>query len=384
MEFSFPCTTKELAMKNRRLMFVITGLNMGGAENQLLLMARELRLLGWEVAVVSLIEPRYFVEEFRSFGASVFSLRMAPGVADLRALARFVQLVKKWKPTVIHSHMYHANVFARVARLFFPSIPLISTAHNTDEFEGSRFKVWAYRLTSRLSSYMTNVSQAGYLRYVYLKIIDSEKGEFIPNGVDTQRFDSNSAARSRLRNLFGVKKEFVWLAIGRLVPAKDFENLIEALAELRKSGCPDFCLFLVGEGPQESQLKQQVVNLGLEECVFFLGARRDVPELMCAADAFVMSSAWEGLPMVILEAMASGRIVVATDVGGVGELVTPQVGRLVPPRQSTALASQMGEVMQLSSSEREKAERLAQRFVRDKFAIKDVALHWVEVYSKAM
>ncbi|SFU20000.1 glycosyltransferase [Paraburkholderia aspalathi] len=369
-------------MKKKKVMFVITGLNMGGAENQIVLIVRELCQLGWEVAVVSLIAPRYFVDELEAFGASVYSMNMTPGVADLRAILKFVFLVRKWRPQIIHSHMYHANVFARIARIFFRNIPLVSTAHNIDEFEGSRLKILAYRLTSRLSTYMTNVSQAGYFRYVYLKIIDSKKGGFIPNGVDTERFDWNSATRSKVRNIFDVKDEFVWLAIGRLVPAKDFENLIAALAELRERGCSKFRVFIVGEGPQEFILKQRVIELDLANNVIFLGARRDVPELMCAADAFVMSSAWEGLPMVILEAMASGRIVVATDVGGVGELVTPQVGRLIPPHQPVALACQMWEVMQLSNSEKEKAEKLARTFVRNEFSIKDVALRWVEVYNK--
>jgi len=347
-----------------------------------MLIVRELCQLGWEVAVVSLIRPRYFVEELQSFGASVYSMNMVPGVADLRALVKFVSLVRKWKPQVIHSHMYHANVFARIARIFFHGIPLVSTAHNIDEFEGSRFKIFAYRLTSRLSNYMTNVSYAGYLRYVYLKIIDSERGGFIPNGVDTEKFNLNISARLRLRNILGVKDEFVWLAIGRLVPAKDFENLITALVELRERNCSNFKVFLVGEGPQEAVLKRRVIDLDLANNVIFLGARRDVPELMCAADAFVMSSAWEGLPMVILEAMASGRIVVATDVGGVGELVTPQIGRLIPPRQPAALASQMWNVMQLSNGEKEAAERIARNFVKTEFSIKDVALRWVDVYEK--
>jgi glycosyltransferase involved in cell wall biosynthesis len=166
------------------------------------------------------------------------------------------------------------------------------------------------------------------------------------------------------------------------VPAKDFENLITALVELRERNCSNFKVFLVGEGPQEAVLKRRVIDLDLANNVIFLGARRDVPELMCAADAFVMSSAWEGLPMVILEAMASGRIVVATDVGGVGELVTPQIGRLIPPRQPAALASQMWNVMQLSNGEKEAAERIARNFVKTEFSIKDVALRWVDVYEK--
>ncbi|SAL82378.1 glycosyl transferase [Caballeronia terrestris] len=366
-----------------RIMFVITGLNLGGAESQLVLLVRELRRIGWDVAVVSMIEPRYFVQELEGIGVTVVTMKMCPGKPDILALWRLARLVKSWRPSIMHSHMFHANVFARVARLFFPSVPLISTAHSLDELEGSYGRLVAYRLTRHLSSFMTSVSVTSFRHYVSLRIISPKKGRFVPNGVDLERFKYDAAKRAQLRSALGIGDLFVWLAIGRLAPAKDFANLIGAVAHLRDRGLSAVRVLLVGEGPDRDHLMRLAADAKLDKYIQFLGPRHDVPDLMSAADALVLSSAWEGLPMVILEAMASSRIVVATDVGGVSELFAPSdLGLLAPPRHSEVLADRMSEVMNFPVAKIEEAGQRGRIFVERNFDIQKVARAWDGLYRQ--
>ena len=130
--------------------------------------------------------------------------------------------------------------------------------------------------------------------------------------------------------------EFLWLAVGRLVPQKDVPNLLDAFAK-HHAAHPRSRLAIVGDGALRDEMVAHAASLGVGEAVAFLGIRRDVPQLMAAADVFVMSSAWEGLPNVVMEAMAAGLPVVSTNVGGVAELVEdPGTGALVPASDAGA------------------------------------------------
>ncbi|MDR5759815.1 glycosyltransferase [Caballeronia sp. LZ035] len=366
-----------------RIMFVITGLNLGGAESQLLLLVRALQRLGWEVAVVSMIEPKYFVQDFAEMGVEVITLKMLPGKSDPRALWRFAKLVRSWRPDIVHSHMVHANIFVRVARLFFPTIPIVSTAHSINELEGSYARLLAYRLTRHLSHYTSSVSASSYQHYVSLRMISPRKGGFVPNGVDLERFDCDADARAALRVALGIEDQFVWLAVGRLVPAKDFSNLIKAVALLRDQGLSRMRVLLAGDGPEKADLLKQCEQAGLGPIIQFLGPRHDIPDLMNAADAVVLSSAWEGMPMVILEAMAARRTVVATHVGGVGELFpADDVDKLARPKDPVALAERMAYTMRLSAEEHEQAGQRGRAFVERSFDIRKVARDWDALYHR--
>ncbi|BAN26925.1 glycosyltransferase [Caballeronia insecticola] len=362
-------------------MFVITGLNLGGAESQLVLLVRGLKQIGWDVSVVSMIEPKYFVQDFADMGIEVITLKMAPGKPDARALWRLAKLVWSWQPDILHSHMVHANIFVRIARMLFPRIPVVSTAHNINELEGSYGRLVAYRLTRHLSHYTSSVSAAAYQHYVSLKMINPKKGGFVPNGIDLERFRYDAARREALRDALGVGDRFVWLAIGRLVPAKDFSNLIRAVAYLRDRGLSNMQVLLAGEGPEQAELLRKCAEAKLESHIRFLGPRQDVPDLMSAADAVVLSSAWEGMPMVILEAMAASRMVVATNVGGVSELL-PFGGAdaLAPPADPAALADRMQHAMQLSREEADAVGQRGRAFVEGNFDINKVARDWDGIY----
>jgi len=168
--------------------------------------------------------------------------------------------------------------------------------------------------------------------------------------------------------------------VGRLAPAKDYPNLLRAFAAVR-SQKPETQLWVAGDarGDERKPLDAHAKELGIDEAVRWLGLRRDMAALLDAADAFVLSSAWEGMPLAVGEAMAMQKPVVATDVGGVCELVG-DAGVVVPAKDSLALAEAMLATMQESREERAALGSAARERVFRQFSMDATADTWEALY----
>jgi len=370
-----------LAGKHKmKLLFLITGLAYGGAEIQLVNLAISLKKRGWEVRVVAMLPPQAFTEELKDAGIPLSTLNMRRGVADPRAVFRLVKILREWRPDIVHSHMVHANLLARVARIFYKIPVLISTAHNINE--GDRWREVAYRLTDPLANLTTNVSRAAVKRYIRVGAAPKNKIRFMPNGIDTAKFKPDKAAGQRLRNELGVDNCFVWLAVGRFDVQKDYPNLLHALG--RVTGEFNNALLLIaGDGPLRPDMEKLTRKLGLDKQVRFLGICHNIPELMNAADAYVMSSAWEGMPMVLLEAGACGLPAVVTDVGGNSEVVlNGKTGFIAPPRNPEALAQAMEKMMALSEAERRAMGKAGRAYIEANYSLEHVVDQWEALYME--
>lgn len=369
------------------LVLLTTGLASGGAETQLVQLAITLRERGWEVRVVSLTPPKAYMEELKQVGVSVVSLGIHQKLPDPRPAVRLASLLRKWRPHIVHSHMVHANILARLVRPLAWAPVLICTAHSVDERgrKGSgRLREFLYRLTDPLCDLTTQVSQAGLQRYIRVGAVPRRKIIHIPNGVDTERFRPSSALREVLREGLDQEGHFVWLAVGRLDFQKDYPNLLRAFAMVREER-PEAVLLIAGDGPLRPAIEELACDLGLEETVRFLGIRHDIPELMNAADAYVMSSSWEGMPMVLLEASAMKLPIVATDVGGNREVVQDGVtGFLVPPKDSAALAQAMLRLMALPEEERRRMGESARQHIEANFSLDRVVDQWEALYKELL
>jgi len=369
-------------VNNHSVLFLITGLSYGGAETQLVNLATKLKERGWDVRVVSMLPPQAFVEELKNADIPLATLNMRRGVADPRAVFRLLKILREWKPDIVHSHMVHANLLARVVRIFCKIPVLISTAHNIDE--GGRWREIVYRLTDPLVDLTTNVSRAAVERYICVGVVPKNKIRFMPNGIDTAKFNLNKAAGKRLRNELGVDNYFVWLAVGRFEEAKDYPNMLRAF-KMIVSKKSNVVLLLVGQGSLMEEVKKLASELKLGDKVRFLGVRRDVPDLMNAADAYVMSSAWEGMPMVLLEAGACGLPIVATDVGGNSEVVlNNKTGFIVPPRNPEALAQAMEKMMALPQEKRLEMGKAGRTYIEANYSLEHVVDQWVALYKELL
>jgi glycosyltransferase involved in cell wall biosynthesis len=256
---------------------------------------------------------------------------------------------------------------------------MISTAHNIKE--GPRWREIAYRLTDRLSDLTTNVSRAAVERYIDVGVAPARKMRYVPNGIDLVRFVSTPGDRERLRRDLGLGDRPVLLSVGRFEPEKDHAGLLRAFEALRRT-TPEAVLLLVGRGDLEAEVQRQAQSLELGDGVRFLGTRDDVPALMNAADVFVMSSWWEGLPLVLLEASAVGLPIVATDVGGNAEIVAHEVsGLIVPPRETAPLAGALQRVIQMSAEERQAMGKAGRARIEAEYDIERTLDVWESIHA---
>jgi len=329
-----------------------------------------------------MLPPQAFTEELASADIPAITLNMRRGLPDPRAIARLVKILRQWQPDVVHSHMVHANLLARIARLIYKVPVLISTAHSINE--GGRRRELAYRLTDPLTDLTTNVSQAAVERYIQVGAAPKDKIKFMPNGIDICRFKPDRLAGRGLRHELGINNAFVWLAVGRFEAAKDYPNMLRAFRVVAAKRL-DATLLLVGQGSLLEEVKKLAGELGLEDKVRFLGVRRDIPELMNAADAFVLSSRWEGFGLVLAEAMACQLPVVAADSGGPREILHGgSLGFLVPPGDSNSLAKAMVQLMTLTEVERQAMGQAGRVYVEANYSLDRVVDRWEELYMEIL
>lgn len=361
-----------------RVLYLVTSSGVGGAERQVHDLAAEFSARGWAVAVVSMLPVEPMLASLQESGVSVTSLGMRKGVPDPRAVVALARLVRRWKPDVLHGHMVHANLLARISRPLAWTPILISTMHNQDE--GSQWRYRAYRLTDRLGTLTTTVSELAMREAIRRHAAPAGRIRLIPNGVDLAAYRPSPEVRASTRASMGLRDEFLWLSVGRLTAAKAHGDLLTAFEQL-VTGRPGSRLFIAGTGELQDDLQRQIDAAGLGERVTLLGLRADVPALMQAADGFVLSSLWEGLPMVLLEAAASGLPIVATDVGGSQDTILPDVsGLLVPASAPARLCEAMGKVMDLLPGERETMAQAGRRHAEEHFALDRVADTWEQLY----
>lgn len=366
------------------VVMLITGLGKGGAEHQLVQAVERLAARGWRVGVVSMLPLNGYADHLASLGVPVETLGMRRGHARPWHVVRLARLLRTWKPRVLHCHMVHANLLGRVVRLVAPLPAVVSTVQS--EVEGGALRTIAYRLTDRLADVTTGVSGAVVERYVRIGAVSGpSRLRLIPNSVNIARFRPDAEARIRTRAALGLGDAFVWLAVGRLDVRKDYPNLLHAYAGALASDSDgrlaDSVLLIAGEGPLKAEIETLAENLGLTERVRLLGLRPDVPDLMNAADAFVMSSAFEGLALVSLEAAATGLAVVTTTAGGARELFG-ESPYIVPTRDSVALGAAMTRLASLTLEARTELGEAGRARVEAEYSAEHVADMWEALYRE--
>jgi glycosyltransferase involved in cell wall biosynthesis len=193
-----------------------------------------------------------------------------------------------------------------------------------------------------------------------------------------------AGARESVRGSLGLGREFVWLAVGRFEIQKDYPIMLRAFARVHER-VSRAVLLLVGRGSLQGETEALARELGLGASVWFLGVRDDIPELLNAADGYVMSSAWEGMPMVLLEATAAGLPIVATRVGGNQEVVCDgESGFLVPPRDADALALAMLRLMEMPEVQRRDMGDRGREHVQSHYGLKRTIACWESLYHEVL
>jgi glycosyltransferase involved in cell wall biosynthesis len=334
-----------------------------------------------------MMPPTAFTSELKRSGASVISLGMKARRLNILGVLRFFLYLHRFQPDIIHSHMFHASILGRVARILTGK-PVVCTIHSEIECShhqaSGRFREWLYRATDFACVRTTAVSERIRERYVRERIVPPHRIEVIGNGVNPNRFQPCPEQRKRTRSKLGWEGHFVWLAIGRLELAKDYPNLIQAFKKVHAKS-PSARLAIAGEGRMRAQIEQIIRNAGLQSAVSLLGLRDDVPDLLNACDALVLASAWEGGPLVLLEAGAAERPVVSTRVGAAPEIVVPgRTGLLVDPNQPASLARVMAELMELGPETLNTMGEQARRHVLNRFSLDFMHDQYRQLYEQVL
>lgn len=333
----------------------IEALTVGGAERMLVAMANEFDRLGWQVHMVCLTKAGELADELND-GIVLHVLNKRPGL-DLKLPGNLHRCIREINPICVNSHLWVANTWTRIA-LYFSRFKVVATEHSRDTW-----KPWHYRQIDRLLALRTAalVSVSSDTADFYREEVglDDALLRVINNGVDTALYADGYGVQLR-KQWLGVDdstdtaegfqsdatstRQVVLGTVGRLVPAKNHNRLMDALHLLVND--PDLHayvikLVVVGDGSEQPAIADYVESLGLQDHVVFTGTRHDIPDVLAAFDLFVLSSDREGHPLTALEAQAAGTPVVLTDAGGSSEAVArlgEQRGGALVERSSEALA----------------------------------------------
>ena len=289
-------------MKKINILQLITGLGVGGAEKVVLELVKNSNNDMFNHHIIGLSKSAALNFKFKEAGIETIILNKEKSFAGFSDMVSYVNyFVKENKIDIIHAHMTHAMLVAVSVKLFNPHIKIIFTSHSINV--GSKFREFMIFLLKPFRN-TDIVFSNQQLDYKY-----KSNSFVIPNGIDTRSYKLKSDKFAK----------FTFLAIGSLRKPKNHIHLIKSAISLKNDF--DFQILIAGDGPLRHELDKQIELYGLKNCVKLLGLRSDIPELLNKSHCFVMPSLWEGMPIAILEAGASGLPVISTSVGTISSIL---------------------------------------------------------------
>lgn len=357
-----------------KILYVITGLGLGGAEKVVCDLADQMVERGHKVKIAYLTGD--ILVNPNSKDVEVIYLGLNSFASFISASLKYKQLIKIFEPDIVHAHMVHANIFARLNRINNNVPKLICTAHNSNE--GGKIRMLAYKYTNVLSDINTNVSKEASKALI-------DKGAFtknnlinVYNGIDLNKFNISNISKD---NIYLGHNNIDCISIGRFSEQKDYPNLLNAIALLDAKLELPVKFRIAGDGELRLEIENLISKLKIESIVELLGKREDIPQLLNNSKFFILSSKHEGLPTVVIEAMACGAFVIATNSGGVAE-VMGDTGILVPPQDSQALAAAIQKALLLSDDKIAENNKKARKRIEELFSLEKSVEKWLEIYEQ--
>jgi glycosyltransferase involved in cell wall biosynthesis len=372
-----------------RILHVITGFIGGGAETML---AKLLRATAGEheARVVSVTSDGLIGERIRQLGVETTCLGLRRGVPDPRAILALARIVRAYRPDLVQTWMYHADLLGGLAAALAGRTPVVWGVRNAGPAGGKTR--WLTRqtlracaaLSSRLPARIVTNSQRARAYHVS-RGYDASRFVVIPNGFDVAAFAPMPEARAAVRAELGVPAGAPVVAmVARLDPQKDLPTFAAAAGHMARAR-PDARFLLCGENltPDNPVVTGWFREAGALEQTRLLGRRSDVPRVMSAADVFTLSSATEAFPNALGEAMACGVPSVVTDVGDC-RWILGDAGRVVPPGDPRALAAGWGELLDLPPEQRRALGAQGRDRVVSEFALERIASRYGQLYQDVL
>ncbi|MCK4810113.1 MAG: glycosyltransferase [Candidatus Omnitrophica bacterium] len=366
--------------KKIRIGFVNYSLDIGGVETLILEIGKKLDRNLFEPLIFVFMKDGKLKKEYIKDGIQVIEVDKKYGFDWLLSI-RLAKVLKANFIDIVHTHnptnWLYGGIAAKIA-----GIPIVHTQHTASDYNNYHVKRWSFieRNLSKFTSVITTVAGSVKKHMVEKSRINSEKIKVIYNAVRAKDFEVING-RDTIKTNLGLKKDYVVIGnIARFFENKDHETLLKSYKQVAEK-IPCSYLLLIGDGHLKSKVEELARKLELSEKVIFLGNRRDIADLMSIMDIFVLSSKREGLPVVILEAMASSLPVVATDVDGNAEVVIHgETGLVVPSGRPDLLAGALCELtrdLDISKKMGEKGRKRIEEF----FTFEHMVSEYQDIYK---
>lgn len=368
-----------------KVLHVITTINRGGAENHLVDLVRGQAARGWQVTVAYLKGDGYWREALEELRVPVRALGLQY-YGDIGPLRKLRQLIRQVKPTLVHAHLPPAELYARFALFGLVNPPAFVVSKHNDEtfYRGPGAKTIAQWVVKRACRVIV-ISNA-VRRYMVEEVkLPEDLITTIHYGIDLTPYRDNLAEAIASLRASWLPDTTGWLVgtVARLVPQKALHVLLEGYCAYRKRATKTCRLVIVGKGPLEAELRVLAKRLGIETEVIWAGFREDIPVVMGALDVFALTSIYEGFGLVLLEAMATGRPIVASNVSAIPEVVVDgDTGLLVPPASAECIADAL-RLLEVKSA-REVLGHAGFRRVAKHFDLEKMVDNTIDVYKRCI
>ena len=342
----------------------------------------------FENEVISLTNLGGNAAKIRGAGVPVRALGMKSSIPNPFPAARLFQWIRKSKPHVVQTWMYHANLLGGLAARLAGNIPVVWGIHHVDlSRQGNKLRtIWTAKGCARISRWLPRCivfcSQSALLSHIKLGYA-ANRMEVIPNGLDLHEFKADPSARLSVREELGIGAEVIVIGMAaRFHPLKDHRNFIKAATRLRAM-IPEvhFVLCGIDVNYQNPELSKWIREAGVGGHCHLLGARQDMPRLFAAMDIATSSSSSEAFPLAVGEAMACAVPCVVTDVGDCA-LIVGETGRVVASRDPDRLAEAWRELIEAGPAVRRHMGTTARRRVQRHFALPAIAQRYEAIYAQ--
>ena len=380
-------------MNNKlKLLHVISGLGVGGAEFMLFRLLKQSQKEGIDSKIICLGIESFIADSIRSLGIEVFNIGLhRKGLNKFKKLVQMVIVLRRYSPDIVQGWMYHGNLAATIIKLFLSSRSklLWNVRQTLQTIENEKpLTRQVIRLNSLCSWIPTTIIYNSFeSRFQHEAIgFRGKFGVVVPNGIDLDEFFRSKTISKEVRTEIGIADGVLVLGhIGRYHPKKDHKSLIRALATICKKH-EELVFILVGKGVDEDnvELCKLLEESELNSHAILLGERNDISRLLNAVDVLLVSSAWgEGFPNVLAEAMATEICCVTTDLGDSSNIVSIY-GKIVPPKNSQELASAVLSFLDLPLQVRTEIGRGARNRIDEYYSIRSISKQYKNLYCSAV
>ena len=369
-------------MRSIRVLQITHDLNIGGLQRVVVDIAKNLDKEAFQAGVLCLRNPGPLTKELDEDNIPVFSIPHKSKKTDYLSFLKTYSIIKGFKPDVIHTHNTQPFIDGTLAGLMARVPVKIHTDHARDFPDKKRYML-AEWLFSHLADRIVGVSKHTKNNLINYEKINPHKIDIIHNGVDGRKYDIMINLLEKKKQL-GIENKYPILGLGvRFTKQKGITYLIRAVSAMKQK-FPEICVLIAGEGPLQKTLEKEAEGLALSRHIRFVGPRSDMNEILKVIDIYVLPSLWEGLPLVILEAMAAQKPIVATDVGGNSEVIQHSVnGMLVPPGRPDLLADQICALLKNENKMRQMAINAWQSY-KESYSVSVMVGKYTDLYARLL